>query len=67
MELAADFAQTQEARYKGGDPVWVGQSMGSMRKGTIVRYLGERSYEVVTERGTRPVVEGLISPRRGDE
>ena len=67
MALVADGAQTQEARYKVGDPVWVGQSMSSMRKGTVVRYLGEGSYAVVTERGTRPVVEGLISPRRGDE
>jgi hypothetical protein len=67
MELTGDFAQTQEAHYKVGDPVWVGRSMGSMRKGTIVRYLGEGSYAVVTERGTRPVVDGLISPRREDK
>ena len=68
MRRTENVSEAQEARYEPGDPVWVGQSMGSMREGTVVRYLGEDSYVVfLAGRGARPVVEGLISPRRGDE
>src|SRR3712207_2492868 len=55
--------QAREAQYGPGEQVWIGQSRGSMREGTVVGYLGEGSYEVfIAEVGVRTVDEGLLSP-----
>jgi hypothetical protein len=61
--------EARQALYQPGDPVWVGQSRGSQREGTVVRYVGEGFYSVsVTgKEGVRTLEEGLLRPRREDE
>ncbi len=57
----------REARYRSGEPVWVGQSRGSLRKGIVVRYLGEGSYRVhIAGCETTTVAEGLLGLRQED-
>ena len=55
--------------YEPYDPVWVGRTRGSERKGTVLRYLGEGHYSVSVagREGVRTLVEGLLQPRREDE
>ena len=67
-EAAKPGTQVRGEQYGPGDIVWVGQSQGSRREGTIVRYLGEGSYSVLTtEGGVRSVDKGLLSLRKEDE
>ena len=53
-------------QYRPGDPVWVGQSRGSEREGTVLRHLGEGFYSVSVagEEGVRTIHEGLLHPRQ---
>ena len=55
--------------YEPDDPVWVGRTRGSERKGTVLRNLGEGCYSVSVAggEGVRTIVEGLLQPRREDE
>ncbi len=65
-ETAKSGAQARQARYGSGKQVWVGQSRGSRREGTIVRYLGDGSYSVfIPGRGVETVDEGLLSHQDG--
>ncbi len=65
-EAAKSSTQVREAQYEPGGQVWVGQSRGSMREGTVVRYLGEGSYSVfIPGRGVETVDEGLLSQEDG--
>ena len=67
-EAAKPDTHMWEAHYYTGDKVWVGQSRGSTREGTVVRYLGRGSYSVsIAERGVRSVDEGLLSLRQEEE
>jgi hypothetical protein len=67
-ESAKSDTQVWEAQYGSGEQVWVGQSMGSMREGTVLRYLGEGLYSVfIPGRGEEAVDEGLLSQRQEDE
>ena len=67
-ETAKSGAQARQARYGSGKQVWVGQSRGSMREGTVVRYLGEGSYSVfIPGRGVETVDEGLLSHQDGGD
>lgn len=64
-EATKSDSQVREAQYGFGEKVWVGQSRGSMREGTVVSYLGEGSYSVfIAEGGVRIVDEGLLSLRQ---
>jgi hypothetical protein len=56
-------------RYQAGDRVWVGQSRGSEREGTVLRHLGEGSYSVSVagQEGVRTLEEGLLHPRQEDD
>jgi hypothetical protein len=66
-EIAKSRSQMREARYKSGEQVWVGQSRGSMREGTVVGYLGKSSYSVfVAGHGVVSTDEGLLSLRQED-
>ena len=66
-EATKSDSQVREAQYGFGEKVWVGQSRGSMREGTVVGYLGEGSYSVfIAEGGVRTVAEGLLSLRQED-
>ena len=66
-EAAKSSAQMREARYGSGEQVWVGQSRGSMREGTVVGYLGRGSYSVfVAGHGVVSAEEGLLSLRQED-
>jgi hypothetical protein len=66
-ETAKSDAQVGEARYGSGKQVWVGQSRGSMREGTVVGYLGEGSYSInIAGEGVGIVDEGLLSLRQED-
>jgi hypothetical protein len=59
--------QVRQARYRSGERVWVGQSRGSMREGTVVCYLGAGSYRVhIAGCGARTVDEGLLGLRQED-
>ncbi len=57
------------ALYEPGALVWVGRSRGSEREGTVLRYLGERSYSVSVagEEGVRTLEEGLLHPRQEND
>ncbi len=66
-EATKSDSQVREAQYGFGEKVWVGQSRGSMREGTVVDYLGEGSYSVfIAQGGARTVDEGLLSLRQDD-
>jgi len=66
-ETAKPNTEVRDARYESGKRVWVGQSRGSMREGTIVGYLGEGSYSVnIAGEGVGIVDEGLLSLRQED-
>lgn len=66
-ETAKSGTEVREARYGAGKQVWVGQSRGSMREGTIVGYLGEGSYSVnIAGEGVGIIDEGLLSLRQED-
>ncbi len=61
--------EARQALYQPGDPVWVGQSRGSQREGTVVRYVGEGFYSgsVTGKEGVRTLEEGLLRSRREDQ
>jgi hypothetical protein len=66
-EIVKSKTQMREARYNSGEQVWVGQSRGSMREGTVVGYLGKGSYSVfVAGHGVVSTDEGLLSLRQED-
>jgi hypothetical protein len=66
-EVAKSSTQMWEARYGSGEQVWVGQSRGSMREGTVVGYLGKGSYSVIVAgHGVVSADEGLLSLRQED-
>jgi hypothetical protein len=65
-ETAKSGTQVRVARYESGSQVWVGQSRGAMREGTVMRYLGEGSYSVfIPGCGAKTVDEGLLSHQDG--
>ena len=61
--------EAHRVRYQPGDRVWVGQSRGSEREGTVLRYLGEGSYSVSVagQEGVRTVHEALLRPRQEND
>ena len=66
-ETAKSGTEVREVGYGAGKQVWVGQSRGSMREGTIVGYLGEGSYSVnIAGEGVGIIDEGLLSLRQED-
>jgi hypothetical protein len=66
-ESVKSGTKVRKAQYGSGDQVWVGQSRGSMREGTVVRYLGEGSYSVfIPGRGVGTADEALLTLRQED-
>ena len=61
--------EAHRVQYQPGDPVWVGRSRGSEREGTVLRYLGEGSYNVSVagQEGVRRVHEALLHPRQEND
>jgi hypothetical protein len=71
--MTADFPDSTSTAphllHEPGDLVWVGQSRGSEREGTVLRYLGESYYSVSVagQEEPRTVHEQLLHPRGDDE
>ncbi len=61
--------EAHRVQYQPEDRVWVGQSRGSEREGTVLRYLGEGSYSVSVagQEGVRTVHEDLLHPRQEND